>query len=139
MPNGIPISVIHRITPRIRWDKAIHSPPIRIQIILSSKDKDGDEPGISTTFFPNGKRLATPILKHCKPKGIPIIVMHKSSPETMYSKKISKPPKMIHTMFPTALMLIRVIEGKPLPGRKGFHPSYFLCKPNVKKFLLAAI
>lgn len=105
IPKGIPISVTHNNKPNTKCVNAIHIPPINIQIILSSNDIVADDSCISTILFPKGTKLAIPTLKHCKPKGIPIIVMHSISPANIYSKNIKKPPNMIQSKLPSTLMI----------------------------------
>jgi hypothetical protein len=52
-------------------------------------------------FLPNGVKLKAPILKHCKPNGIPITVKHRIKPPMMYSNKIKRPPNSIQNILPT--------------------------------------
>ena len=54
--------------------------------------------------FPNGQNDRLANLKHCFPYGIPIMVMHHSTPEKIQDKPLSKPPNISHNMFPNVLI-----------------------------------
>ena len=47
------------------------------------------------TFAPNGAKESFANLKHCLPKGIPIIVMHQSAPITANAIPWKRPPKIM--------------------------------------------
>ena len=49
-----------------------------------------------TICLPKGHNAKQPILKHCNPAGIPIIVIHKINPGMHQSKQTKKPPKITH-------------------------------------------
>lgn len=104
MPNGIPINVIHSTTPKIRWENAIQIPPINIQMMFNITETVCDVPSLSIIFLPNGVKLKTPTLKHCKPNGIPMIVKHNNNPPKRYSKKINSPPNNIQNILPIVLI-----------------------------------
>ena len=50
-------------------------------------------------FAPNGRNEIRMSLKHCFPKGIPIIVMQKINPATRYPTPSSIPPKISQIIF----------------------------------------
>jgi hypothetical protein len=50
-------------------------------------------------FFPKGVSARPAILKCCKPKGIPIIVIHNNSPNIKCVRLIHIPPINIQTIF----------------------------------------
>src|SRR5262249_18458065 len=56
---------------------------------------------ISTTSRPNGTRAAPAILKLPTPSGMPMIVMHKSTPTTRCSSASHQPANRNHRMLPT--------------------------------------
>jgi hypothetical protein len=97
--------VIHRITPKKRCDRAIQKPANTSQIILSRKEITGMDPPLDRTDFPNGARVAIPILKHCIPQGMPMMVRQSTNPPQMYPRQASKPPKIIQITFPIRLMV----------------------------------
>ena len=54
---------------------------------------------LSTIFFPNGTSEISTSLKCCRAKGIPMMVMARSSPNTMCPIAIHNPPHRIQTML----------------------------------------
>ena len=80
-------------------------PPVKIQIILNSKEKQPPDEEAITTFFPNGSNTNAPILKHCKLKGMPMIVMQRIRPPKKYPSAETKPPKISQSKLPIAFML----------------------------------
>ena len=48
---------------------------------------------------PKGIRASLAILKHCRPKGIPMMVIQSTRPIPAAVSAISNPPKMSHSMF----------------------------------------
>lgn len=61
---------------------AVYNPPLQIQMMLNKVDKQPLLPGLETMVLPKGNRTKPAILKHCKPKGIPIMVQQKTNPVT---------------------------------------------------------
>jgi len=76
IPNGIPIIVIHKITPVIKWETAAPQPININHRILTI----GCFSNLELTSAPNGNNTSLPILNNYNPNGIPIIVIHKSKP-----------------------------------------------------------
>ena len=103
----MPIIVMQNSNPKTRCVSAIQMPPQNIQIILKTVVRQPPvmPGGRFSIFKPKGASDATPILKHCNPNGIPIIVIHSSNPLITYSKKIMKPPKIIQRRFPIKFLL----------------------------------
>ena len=48
-PNGIPMMVMQKITPKRRWDKNIHIPPMKNQMTFMRKERQPLLCGMSTT------------------------------------------------------------------------------------------
>ena len=57
-----------------------------------------------TTSFPNGKNARLANLKHCRPIGIPMIVMHHRQPDNTHASPLKSPPQTNQSMFPSMLM-----------------------------------
>ena len=53
------------------------------------------------TSLPNGKNASPANLKHCKPIGIPMIVMHHQIPAITHESPAAKPPNINHKIFPS--------------------------------------
>lgn len=79
-PKGMPIIVRHNKAPKERCASADAKPPLKIQSIFSSKERQPEEFPVLTACKPKGRKTKTPILKHCNPKGIPITVKQSTSP-----------------------------------------------------------
>jgi len=79
-PKGIPIIVRHKKAPKVRCAIAAARPPPKIHKIFSSNERQPEELSEPTACNPKGLKTNTPILKHCKPKGIPITVKQSTRP-----------------------------------------------------------
>ena len=55
--------------------------------------------GVVIMSFPKGDNAKAANLKCCKPKGIPMIVIHNIAPKTKWDRQIQMPPKNIHRIF----------------------------------------
>jgi len=76
LPKGIPIIVIHNITPEmIQETKPSQPKKISHKILLT-----GCLLKFVVTFFPKGAKINFANLKHCFASGIPIIVMYNINP-----------------------------------------------------------
>lgn len=53
------------------------------------------------TSLPNGKNASPANLKHCKPIGIPMIVIHQPIPAITHESPAAKPPNINHKIFPS--------------------------------------
>lgn len=80
MPNGMPIIVMHNITPKNRCSSIIHTPPQKNHNTFINRDKHPLFVADFTVVEPKGHRESIPSLKHCMPNGIPIIVIIRISP-----------------------------------------------------------
>ena len=58
------------------------------------------------TSLPNGKNASPANLKHCKPIGIPMIIMHQPIPAIIHERPAAKPPNINHKIFPSMLMFL---------------------------------
>jgi len=97
--------VIAQRIPKTMCVIAIQNPPIRIQMIFMIIARKPEADSFSLISLPKGARARREIFIHCTPKGIPIIVQHKTNPAIRYSRKRKiPPPKIIHKMFPNKLI-----------------------------------
>ena len=53
------------------------------------------------TSLPNGKNASPANLKHCKPIGIPMSVIHQPIPAITHESPAAKPPNINHKIFPS--------------------------------------
>ena len=53
------------------------------------------------TSLPNGKNASPANLKHCKPIGIPMIVIHQPIPAITHESPAAKSPNINHKIFPS--------------------------------------
>lgn len=87
-PNGIPRMVIQKIQP-INAEPIASSNPEKINHrILRMREPP---PPPYSTSFPNGKNARLANLKHCKPIGIPTIVIHHKIPAMNQPSPINIP------------------------------------------------
>ena len=100
VPKGIPIIVRQKSNPKTKWVSAIQKPPKTSQIIFIIVDRQPVFEDVSVILTPKGASPTNANLKHCKPKGIPIIVKQRIKPPIMYSKNINMPPKTIQIILP---------------------------------------
>lgn len=96
-PKGIPIIVIQKIIPNTAETIAIGIPVTIIHIIFRIKEP---APPPYTISFPKGKKLRLANLKHCKPIGIPIIVIHHKQPASIQLSPLKKPPNINQIKLP---------------------------------------
>ena len=80
--NGKPVKQIHKI-----FSRKLPVPP----------------PGLKT-YLPNGNKQSVPILKHCFPAGIPIIVIVQNRPAKYQDSPINPPPVRNQIMLPMKLI-----------------------------------
>ena len=57
-----------------------------------------------TISFPNGQNAKFANLKHCRPTGIPIIVIHHMQPAKTQASPPSNPPNINQRILPIVLM-----------------------------------
>ena len=96
-PIGMPRIVMHQRQPRMQYPIAISRPKKIIQIRLTRKEKP---PPPYTTSFPNGKKARLANLKHCRPTGMPMIVMHQRQPASTQARPPINPPNRNQRIFP---------------------------------------
>ena len=105
LPNGMPTIVSHKSIPKTRWVNTTQMPPKTNQIMFIRVDKQPVLLEVSVILTPNGARPTNANLKHCRPNGIPTMVRQRIKPPTMYSRKITNPPKTIQIRLPIKFML----------------------------------
>lgn len=93
--------VMHHRQPTIRFPSAISHPKNTIQIRFTRNE---NIPFPYTTSFPKGQNARVANLKHCKPTGIPIIVIHQMHPAKTHASPPSKPPNINQRIFPKVLI-----------------------------------
>ena len=101
-PNGVsgnPIIVILSKMPKARCERLIHIPPKNIQRIFINILRQPPESGQLLTSFPNGHNASKDILRVCRPKGIPIIVIIIKRLDIKYSTAVNMPPSRSHKRF----------------------------------------
>ena len=94
--------VMHQRQPRIRFATAISKPKKTIQITFT---KSENMPLPYTISLPNGHIASDANLKHCKPIGIPMIVMHQISPASSQRIPLNNPPKINQRMLPNVFIM----------------------------------
>ena len=113
--------VRHSTRPRIRCKIQSSQPKKMIQRILPINPPKPKRP--SSILCPKGQMTKAAILKHWRPKGMPIMVKQTSRPPRAHSTARMKPPRINHSRLPIILMklLYYNLDGKvkKLP-RKGF-------------------
>jgi hypothetical protein len=105
LPKGIPIMVMQKRRPKNKWVKAIQKPPKTIQMMFIMVERHPVLEEVSVIFTPNGANPTIANLKHCSPKGMPMMVRQRIKPPIIYSKKINIPPKMIQIILPIKFMM----------------------------------
>lgn len=99
IPKGIPMIVTHDITPEATYPKNISQP----KKINHNTFATGCLLKFKLTVLPNGANVIVANLKHCLPKGIPMIVMHKITPNKNHKIAVIIPPVIIHIILPNTL------------------------------------
>lgn len=56
-------------------------------------------------FFPKWAERQPCKFKHCRPIGIPTIVMHHKQPAAIHANPLRNPPQIIHNIFPRNLII----------------------------------
>jgi hypothetical protein len=97
LPKGMPTIVQHKIIPIVISIIANGKPVIQIQNRFNKKFPV--PPTGLKTYFPNGDRQSVPILKHCFPSGIPIIVIVQNIPAKYQNNPMTPPPERNHIML----------------------------------------
>ena len=97
LKHCFPRIVMHQRQPRMQYPIAISRPKKMIQIRLTRKEKP---PPPYTTSFPNGKKARLANLKHCRPTGMPMMVMHQRQPASTQASPPINPPNRNQRIFP---------------------------------------
>lgn len=104
-PIGMPRIVMHQRQPRMQYPIAISRPKKMIQIRLTRKEKP---PPPYTTSFPNGKKARLANLKHCRPTGMPMMVMHQRQPASTQASPPINPPNRNQRIFPIVDIVVHL-------------------------------
>ena len=102
LPKGIPMIVIHQKMPENKKPTAKKKPPKISQIMFAI----GCLPKSVLTLEPNGQKKSLDSLKHCLPKGMPMIVTHQNRPKRKYPRPDQKPVKISQRRLPIVFMLV---------------------------------
>ena len=96
LPKGMPMMVMHhkRLANRKLRDR--HRPPKMIQMTFAM----GCLPKLVFTFVPKGQAETRASLKHCLPKGMPMMVMHHRMPHKNQAMAEPRPVKMSQRRLP---------------------------------------
>lgn len=98
---------MHQRQPRMQYPIAISRPKKMIQIRLTRKEKP---PPPYTTSFPNGKKARLANLKHCRPTGMPMMVMHQRQPASTQASPPINPPNRNQRIFPIVDIVVTSIS-----------------------------
>ncbi len=106
LPQGMPITVMHRSTPKKIWQRHAHNPPKIIHRMFRKRLRHpaGDAP--SVTVEPKGQRHKRPILNVCNAQGIPMIVSANARLAVKYPMAASRPPKTSQMMLPNIFIFL---------------------------------
>jgi len=95
-PKGIPIIVMCKIIPTIKYPTAISQPNKISHKTLAI----GCESKLVWIVFPKGKSEKDAILKHWTPNGIPIMVIHHNKPNIIHNTNDNSPTMTNQRTFP---------------------------------------
>ena len=109
IPQGMPIIVQQSSSPQIRCTTAISHQPRKIHSTLNRTFIQPLASALGTRSCPKGQSAILPILNSCTPKGIPIMVQHKSSPANQYIKAVTRPPIISQTRLPRKFIPYRFL------------------------------
>lgn len=96
-PNGIPIMVMHQISPMLKETIAISQPHSIIQRIFTRKCPILL---LYSMLLLNGYKTKPANFKHCIPRGTPIIVTKQRMAATNHKSDIIPPPNKNYNIFP---------------------------------------
>jgi hypothetical protein len=111
MPNGIPMIVMHRITPPMRQFTASHKPPKMIQRMLPMMRSGLATRSVYSTCRPNGHSANPASLNAWMPNGMVMMRMNITIPATTKPMASQIPTKMSHRMLPS----VCTVSLPPLP------------------------
>lgn len=111
---------MHQRQPRMQYPIAISRPKKMIQIRLTRKEKP---PPPYTTSFPNGKKARLANLKHCRPTGMPMMVMHQRQPASTQASPPINPPNRNQRIFPIVDIVVTSISRyfAPIASCRSIH------------------
>lgn len=95
--------VKHKTIPTPTSSNAKGTPPNISHNTLSNSDP---LLRVNSISFPNGAAETLANLKHCRPTGMPTIVIDQRMPNNPQLRKDMNPPKINQAMFPSILKLI---------------------------------
>ena len=93
--------VMHHTHPIAKFPRAIHQPLSRNQITFTINET---APPPYSILLPNGQKDKPANLKHCRPYGMPTMVMHHNAPDNTQAMPLIKPPKMNQQILPNNLI-----------------------------------
>lgn len=105
-PKGIPMMVQHSNTPFSSAASANGIPLKSIQNKLAIKDI---VPLPYCTSLPKGQKAREANLKHCRPMGIPIIVIHHKMPARIHERPCHNPPHKNQMIFPKQPIIFHLL------------------------------
>lgn len=76
----MPIMVMDKVIPMIRCMNAVYNPPHSNHTRLNKTEMQPVLLPSLITLRPNGHSTNSASLKHCNPQGIPMMVIHKTTP-----------------------------------------------------------
>ena len=102
--------VMNNKQPKTKCDSAAHHPPENNQMILPMVCKQPPPLLAYTILLPKGHATNPANLKHCNPKGISMMVMHKTKPPNTYAIAEMNPPKINHIKLPIRFIVIIILN-----------------------------
>ncbi len=140
--NGIPIIVMNKRQPIIKWKTASSIPETRIQNMFKRMDVICP---LETIFFPKGQNTRPAYLKSWNPNGIPIIVQQRRTPAIIHPIPQTNPPAISQMIFPS--ILIKNLPKPPSASKKflfqtlllvllGEKINLFFCEDKKKGFCI---
>ena len=102
------------------WVRQIQMPPTKNHSTFMNVLRQLGCDGFRFTLEPNGQMASTPSFMLCKPNGMPMMVIIRTSPAMKYSMAVCSPPKISQMMFPNIFIVLQFKQTKLLLDR----PSY---------------
>ena len=107
LPKGMPTMVMHSMQPMSTASTQRGRPLTQSHIILSISEP---RPPPNRTSLPKGQNRSLANLKHCTPQGMPIMVMHQSSPASTQPRPSQSPANINHNALPTKRICVTVLS-----------------------------
>ena len=105
-PNGMPMIVIKKKSPRMACSRPSQMPPMRNHSTFMPVLRHPVACSVLFTSLPNGQRARPANLIIFHPKGIPMMVRHSRRPEKRYPRARNSPPKRTQIMFPKTFIIV---------------------------------